>query len=123
MAIDGMPADAPTENASGGMSPTMSPASSSRSTRVSLAARLTRSVWNAQARRIESASSSVRLSLCTTPVSVSMLLKWIRPLTIRSKSHRGADVRTPMRVSGRLASTALMTSTMREAWPYPCPEM
>jgi hypothetical protein len=36
-------------------------------------------------------------------------------LTVKSNSHRGADVRTPMRVSGRFASTVLMTSIEREA--------
>ena len=36
------------------------------------------------------------------------------PLTVRSNSQRGADVRTPMRVSGRLARMALMTSMTRD---------
>ena len=118
-----MPAEAPTANASGGMSPTIRPAPSSRSTRVSLAARVTRSLWNADARRMLSASSSVSASTCTTPVSHSSVLKATLPLTVRSNSQRGADVRTPMRVSGRLARMALMTSIEREAWPNPWPEM
>ena len=37
------------------------------------------------------------------------------PLTVRSNSQRGADVRTPTRVSGRWARMALMTSMEREA--------
>ena len=69
-----------------------------------------------------SASSSVSASICTTPVSHSSVLKATLPLTVRSKSQRGADVRTPMRVSGRRARTALMTSMVREAWPNPWPE-
>jgi hypothetical protein len=72
---------------------------------------------------MESASSSVSASICTTPVSVSSVLKVIFPLMVRSNSHRGAAVRTPMRVSGRLARIALMTSIERAAWPKPWPEM
>ena len=69
-----------------------------------------------------SASSSDRPSTCTTPVSHSSVLKATLPLTERSKSQRGADVRTPMRVSGRLARMALMTSMDRDACPNPWPE-
>ncbi len=97
------------------MSPTIRPAPSSRSERVSLAARVTRSLWNDEARRMLSASSSVSASTCTTPVSVSSVLKVTLPLTVRSNSQRGAAVRTPMRVSGRLTRMALMTSIEREA--------
>ena len=113
--MDGIPAAAPTAKASGGISPTINPAPSSRSERVSLAARVTRSLWNDDARRMLSASSSVSASICTTPVSVSSVLKVTLPLTVRSNSHRGAAVRTPMRVSGRRASMALMTSIVRDA--------
>ena len=49
-----------------------------------------------------SASSSVSASICTTPVSHSSVREVTLPLTVRSNSHRGAEVRTPMRVSGRL---------------------
>jgi hypothetical protein len=62
-----------------------------------------------------SASSSVSASTWTTPVSVSRVLKLTLPLTVRSKSHRGAAVRTPMRVSGRRARIALITSIVRVA--------
>ncbi len=110
-----MPAAPPTAKASGGMSPTISPAPSSRRTRVSLAARVTKSLWNAHARLIESASSRFSASICTTPVSHSRALYETFPLTVRSKSQRGAEVRTPMRVSGRRARMALITSIDREA--------
>jgi hypothetical protein len=56
------------------MSPTINPAPSSRNDRVSLAARVTRSLWNAAARLMLSASSSVNASDCTTPVSHSRVL-------------------------------------------------
>jgi hypothetical protein len=48
-------------------------------------------------------------------VSVSSVLKLTLPLTVRSNSQRGAAVRTPTRVSGRLARIALITSIEREA--------
>ena len=70
-----------------------------------------------------SASSSVSASICTTPVSHSSVLKVTLPLTVRSKSQRGADVRTPIARFGTLARMALMTSIEREACPNPCPEM
>ena len=101
----------------------MRPAPSSRSARVSLAARVTRSLWKAAARRMLSASSSDSPSTCTTPVSHSRVLYATLPLTDRSKSQRGADVRTPIRTSGRLARMALMTSIEREACPNPWPEI
>ena len=58
-----------------------------------------------------SASSSVSASTCTTPVS--HLERAERDLALDrqvEQPSRAPDVRTPMRVSGRLARMALMTS-------------
>ena len=62
IAIEGKPADAATANASGGISPTIKPASIALSCCVSLAARVTKSAWKLEALRMLSASSKVRLS-------------------------------------------------------------
>ena len=61
--------------------------------------------------------------LTLSQYDASSVLKATLPLTVRSKSQRGAAVRTPMRVSGRLARMALITSIEREACPNPWPEM
>ena len=78
---------------------------------------------NARARRTLSLTSSRRLSIWTTPVSVSPARNTEAPQVVRVNSHSGAAVRTTMGSDGVSSWKALMTAICRIAWPKPCPEM
>src|ERR1044071_8358257 len=58
-----------------------------------------------------------------TPVSASSGCQSIGRVSVRSKIHRGADVRTVIGISGCASPRRLRTSISRAAWPKPCPEM
>ena len=114
-----MPDDAPTAKASGGMSPTIRPAPSSRSDRVSLAARVTRSLWN-DAGAADAVGLVERQPVHLHDAGVALE---------RAVGHLALDrqVEEPARRGGpdadagfgRLARMALMTSMDRDACPNP----
>ena len=68
-----------------------------------------------QARAIEAAASTRRLSICTTPVSASPWPKENGRVSERSNSGRGALVRITSRRVGRIAVRALMIAICRMA--------
>jgi hypothetical protein len=84
---------------------------------------VTRSLWNEEARRIESASSSVSaIDLHDARVGFERAegdLALDGEIEEPSR-RRGADADASLR--GVLARIALMTSMERAAWPKPCPE-
>ena len=78
---------------------------------------------NARARSSVAASSRVRLSICTTPVSQATGVSVTPGRAVRATNHGATSERMMTRAPGCRSTNALMTSIDLEAWPKPWPEM